>query len=259
MKLKLDAQGNVATKEVNGVKLPVYVHDDGTEKEFDASGTMATITRLNGEAKAHREAKEAAELKLAAFKDIPDPKTALEAMAKLKTIDLTKLVDAGKVDEVRAEVAKVMQGEIDKLKSSESGLQAQVYQLMVGGAFSRSKLIGDKPGQLAIPVDLAQARFGSNFKVEDGKIVAFDASGNKLYSKVRGGELADFEEGLALLVDAYPHKDSILRGAGGSGGGAGGSRVGAGGKKVITRVAFDAMDPVAQRAALTEHAQVVDG
>ncbi len=259
MKLKLDAQGNVVTKEVNGIKYPVYVHDDGSEKEFDAAGTVATITRLNGEAKANREAKEAAEAKLVVYKDIPDPKAALEALSKLKTIDLTKLVDAGKVDEVRAEVTKVMQADIDKTKAENAALQGQVFSLMVGGAFTRSKLIGDKPGQLAIPVDLVQAQFGRHFKVEGEKIVATDAAGNKLYSKVRPGELADFDEGLSLLIDSYPHKDQILRGAGGAGGGAGGSKAGAGGAKTITRSVFDKMDPISQRAALAEKSQIIDG
>ncbi len=33
---------------------PVYVHDDGKEAPFDASGTVATIRARNAEAKANR-------------------------------------------------------------------------------------------------------------------------------------------------------------------------------------------------------------
>ena len=52
MKLKLDANGNVVLQDGK----PVYIKDDGTEIAFDAAGTVATISRLNAEAKGHREA-----------------------------------------------------------------------------------------------------------------------------------------------------------------------------------------------------------
>ncbi len=68
MKLKLDEAGHVVV--VDGK--PVYVHEDGKEVAFDALSTVATITRLNGEAKTHREGKEAAETKLKAFEGIAD-------------------------------------------------------------------------------------------------------------------------------------------------------------------------------------------
>ena len=259
MKLKLDAAGNVVTKEVNGVKLPVYVHDDGKEVEFDAASTVATIARLNTEAKTHREAKEAAEKIVKVYTDagVTNHAEAVAGLGKLKTIDLTKLVDAGKVDEVKAQVSAVFQAEIDKLKGERDTLSKTNYDLLIGGSFSRSKHIGDKPGQLAIPADMAQAAFGSNFSVEGGKIIAKYKDGNPVYSKVKAGELADFDEALGLLVEAYPHKDSILRGAGGSGGGAGGTK-GASGSATINRKAFDALGPVEQRAALAAGTKVVD-
>jgi hypothetical protein len=81
-------------------------------------------------------------------------------------------------------------------------------------------IVGDK-AKLAIPADMVQARFGNAFKIEDGKVVAYDSQNNKIYSRARPGELADFDEALDVLVDMYPHKDSILKGSGASGGGAG--------------------------------------
>ena len=50
MKLKLDEQGHVVLQDGK----PVYIHDDGKEVAFDAPATVATITRLNGEAKVQR-------------------------------------------------------------------------------------------------------------------------------------------------------------------------------------------------------------
>lgn len=61
-------------------------------------------------------------------------------------------------------------------------LEKQLYDSMIGGSFAGSKYIADK---IAIPADLLQARFGQAFKVEEGRIVAYDASGNKIYSRAK--------------------------------------------------------------------------
>lgn len=60
MKLKTVEVDGKQYAEVQDGK-PVYVEDDGKEIAFDAVGTRATITRLNGEAKQHRERAEKAE------------------------------------------------------------------------------------------------------------------------------------------------------------------------------------------------------
>ncbi len=254
MKLKLDANGNVVTKDVNGIKMPVYVRDNGEELEFDAAGTVATISRLNGEAKQHREAKEAAEGKLAAYKDIPDPAKALEALKAVKTIDLNKLVDAGEVERVRTEVASVYEEQLATIRGENEGLKSTLYDREISAVFSGSKFVKDK---LAIPADMAQARFGSAFGIENGIVYAVDGAGNKLLSRVRPGEVADAEEALELLVTAYPHRDSILKGSGKSGGGAQGGS-GGGGSRTIQRKEFDGLDPVSQRSKLAEGVAVVD-
>jgi hypothetical protein len=74
--------------------------------------------------------------------------------------------------------------------------------------------------KLAVPADMVQATFGNRFKIEDGKVVAYDANGNKIFSRARPGELADFDEALETLVEQYPYKDHILKGSGANGGGA---------------------------------------
>jgi hypothetical protein len=68
-----------------------------------------------------------------------------------------------------------------------------------------------------VPADIIESRFGKNFKIEEGKVVAYGHDGNKLFSKSRPGEPAEFEEALELLVDGYAHKDQILKGTGNSG------------------------------------------
>jgi hypothetical protein len=71
MKLKLDEAGHVVVQDG---KL-VFTDDTGKDIAVDYPYTVATISRLNAEAKGHREAKEAAEEKLNAFEGISDPST----------------------------------------------------------------------------------------------------------------------------------------------------------------------------------------
>lgn len=251
MKLKLDDKGNVVVQDGK----PVYVTDDGKDIAFDAPGTVATISRLNGEAKTHRERAEKAEGDLktftAKFEGITDPEAAKKALSTIKNLDDKKLVDAGEVEKVKAEAIKAVRAEFEPVVKERDTLQGQLNSHLIGGAFSRSKFIADKfaaPGPAG--VEIAQAMFGSRLKVEDGKVVGYDASGNKLYSRARPGELADADEAIELLVDAHPHKAHFLKGAGGSGAGAGGNGGGqGGGGKTMTRAAFDALDPSAKAAA----------
>ncbi|STF46193.1 Uncharacterised protein [Escherichia coli] len=65
MKLKTVEINGKQYAEIDTAGLPVYVHDDGKEIGFDAPLATKKITELNGEAKNHRLAKEAAEEKLA--------------------------------------------------------------------------------------------------------------------------------------------------------------------------------------------------
>jgi hypothetical protein len=212
MKLKLDDQGHAVLQDGK----PVYVHDDGKEVAFDAAGTVSTITRLNAEAKSHRERAEAAEGKLKGFDGIEDGAAARKALELVANLDAKKLVDAGEVDKVKAEIAKGYQAQLDEVSGKAQALEQQLYGEKIGGSFARSKLIAEK---LAVPVDMVQATFGNRFKIEEGKVVAYDANGNKLYSRSRPGELADFDEALDTLVEQYPHRDHILKSSGANGGG----------------------------------------
>lgn len=251
MKLKMDDDGHVVVQDDK----PVYVGDDGKDIVFDAPGTVSTITRLNGEAKGHREAKEAAEKRLKKFDGIDDPKAALAALDKLKTLDLTKLVDAGKVEEVRTEVAKAYDARIVEKDATIGELRATLNGEMIGGRFARSQFISDK---VAIPADMVQARFGSAFVIEDGAVVAYGPDKNKIYSRAKPGEAAGFEEAIEMLIDLYPHKDHILKGNSGSGGGAGGGG-GGGGAKTLTREAFEQLSPREQSVKiLKDKVKIVD-
>lgn len=235
MKLKLDDKGQVIVQDGK----PVYVKDDGSEVAFDATGTVSTIARLNGEAKGNRERAEAAEGKLKGFDGIDDAEAARKALGIVSNLDSKKLIDSGEVEKVKSEISKAFQLQLDAANGKSTSLEQQLYAEKVGGAFSRSKFIAEK---LAIPADLVEARFGKAFAIEEGRIVAKDSNGNKLYSSSNPGELANFDEALGMLVQQYPNRDQILKGSGSSGSGASSSPQGTGGKKTVTRAQFDAMD-----------------
>ncbi|RKG37888.1 DUF6651 domain-containing protein [Acinetobacter sp. WCHAc060007] len=251
MKLKLDENGHVVVQDGK----PVYVHDDGKEVAFDAPQTVATITRLNGEAKSHREAKEKLEEQTKAFEGL-DPVKVKEALNTVQNLDAKKLVDAGEVDKVKAEITdalkKTYEPQIQQLTTERDAVQQQLHSELIGGGFARSKFIQDN---IAVPVDMIQATFGKNFKIEEGKVVAVGADGQKIYSRARPGEVADFDEALETLVGGYQHKDSILKGGQGSGGGFQGSGQG-GGAKTMSRQQFDALDPVGRSQFAREGGQI---
>ena len=213
MKLKLDENGNAVLQDGK----PVYVHEDGKEVAFDAPGTVATITRLNSEAKGHRERADNAEKAVKAFEGIDDPAAAKKALATVANLDAKTLVDAGEIETVKTEISKAFQLQLDEVTGKAQTFEQQLYAEKIGGSFSRSKFIADK---LAVPADMVQATFGQNLKVEDGKVVAYDAQGQKIFSRARPGELADFDEAIETLVSQYPHRDHILKSSGANGGGA---------------------------------------
>lgn len=250
MPFEYDANGSIVLQEVDGKKLPVFIHADGKKAPFDGDGTVATISRLNGEAKGHRERAEKAEGSLKTFEGITDPAAALKALNTVKNLDDKKLVDAGEVEKVKAEAIKSVRAEYEPILKERDTLKGELYGEKIGGAFARSKFIAEK---VAVPADLLQASFGRHFSIENGKVVAKDANGNQLFSRTKHGEPAEFEEALEMLVDSYPHKASILKGSGASGGGASGSGgQGGGGKRTLTRAQFSALSPAEQVKAAKE-------
>ncbi|MBB6306229.1 DUF6651 domain-containing protein [Xanthobacter tagetidis] len=264
MKLKTVTVDGKTYAEVQDGK-PVYVGDDGKETPFDAPHSVATISRLNGEAKGHREAKEAAEAKLKGFDGIEDAAAALKALETVKNLDAGQLVTAGKVEEIKAAAkkaaedqvaaaAKAANEQINTLTSERDKLMADLFGEKVGGAFTRSKFVTEKA---AVPADMLQAMFGSRFKVENGKVVGYAADGQPIYSRTKAGEIADFDEALESMVDGYANRDSILKGSGtGSGakpnGGAGG------GGKSISRKEFESLPPADRQARIREGVKLVD-
>lgn len=219
MKLKLDEKGSVVLQDGN----PVYIHDDGTEAAFDAKAAHVKIATLTREAAERRTKLQEAEAKLQAFAGIDNPEEALRAMQFAASMDGKKIMDDEAVQKLVQSAIKPLQ---EKLAASEKALQdkeGHIYKLEVSNKFQSSPFVKDK---LIVPPDMLEATFGKNFKIEGGKVIATDATGNQIFSKVRAGEPADFDEAIQTLVDSHPMKDHLYRSSGASGAGSQGSNGG---------------------------------
>jgi len=254
MKLKLDpANGNVVLQDGK----PVYVMDDGSEIAFDAARNMESLKNLRTENQQRREKAETLEGQLKAFEGI-DATAAKAALETIGKIDQKKLVENGELEKVRAQMKTEYETKLAEANDKFVKLQAQFDGEKIGGEFARSKFIAEK---LAIPAGMVQDSFGKHFKLEGGKLIGVHADGEKIYSKANPGEVANFDEALSIIVERYPHKDSILKSdqKGGSGSPAGqGGGQGGGGNKSLTRAQFEGLDAQQRAEHFAKGGAVVD-
>lgn len=236
---KLDADGKIELKDGN----PIYVDASGRESVVESN----TITRLNGEAKSHREAKEAAEAKLKAFEGL-DAEAARKAVETVKNIDLKKLIDSGEVEKVRESVKAEFMTQLAEKDKALGSLQGEIDGMKIGSVFTGSEFLRER---VALPLDMMQAYFGNNFKLENGKVTAYYRDGNPVMSKQAGnvGNPASAEEALQLLIDSHPQKDLMLKADGGSGSGSNGNGGNRGGGRTMKRADFEKLGPAAQAEA----------
>lgn len=250
---KTDDAGNIIAKDGN----PVWVDSNGAEMTLERD----TVSRLNAEAKAHREAKEAAETRLKAFEGL-DASKAREALETVKNIDLKKMIDSGKLEEVRKELTTQFQTQIAEKDKAYADLRTEYDNTRISNIFAGSEFIRNR---VAVPADMFEATFKGNFKIEDGKIVVKDKAGNQLMSKKKIGEYADPDEALELLIEQHPQKDVILKanGQSGSGNRGNGGNGGGGNGKTMKRSEYDGLsdhDRAGYAASLAKRElTIVDG
>jgi len=236
---KINAEGKIETKDGN----PIYVGADGKEMVLESG----TVSRLNAEAKSHREAKEDALKKLRDFEGL-DAAKAREALNIVSKLDQKQLIDAGKVDEVKQQITSQFTEKLNEKDKAITTLQQKYDASLVDKLFDGSDFVRNN---ISVPIGMFRDSFSKHFKVENGKVNAFDPSGNMLMSKERVGEYATGEEALRLLVDMHPQKDMILKADIGSGSGSNGGGGNRPGSNIIKRADFDRLEPV-KRAEISQ-------
>lgn len=237
----------------------VMVNDEGTELKY----TDAGIGRLSAESMNHRKRTEAAEAKaqeaegkLKLFEGIEDPEAARKAVEFQKNVNDGQYIAAGKAEEMKAGLARTFEEKYaatnkanaqrqKELEDKLADVSGRYDQEVVSNAFANSKYIREKT---AVPLKMLLRTFQDQFKNEGGKIVAKHADGQPIMAAT--GEPADFDESIQRIIESFPDKDMILKGANNSGSGARQSN-GAGGTggKTMRASEFNAL-PLMQQARL---------
>jgi len=104
-----------------------------------------------------------------------------------------------------------LQGAIDAATAANAGLQKQIADLTVGGAFAASSFIAE---DLTLPVSKARALYGSHFEFKDGVVVAYDkpaTSADRAPLVDAAGNPLSFDAAFRKIVDADPDKDQLYR------------------------------------------------
>jgi hypothetical protein len=221
--LALDAKGN-----------PIWVDANGGERALEGDA----VTRLNSEAKLLRTRAETAEAALAPFKDI-DPVAAKKAIDTIKNIDAKKLIDAGEVDKVRNEISAQFTAQLAEKDKALTTVSGELDNMRVNSVFANSEFVREN---VAMPREFFEAAFRPHFKPVDGKVQAYDKSGNPVYSRKSPGAIADPEEALEILVDTHPQKSTILKAADHSGSGNNGNGGNRNGMRTLRRGEFEKLE-----------------
>jgi len=231
LKLKVDEEGHAVVQDDK----PVYIYEDGREAPFDAGAAMQKINELNQENADRRHQNKELEEQIKVYRDkdgnLLDAEQAINAIETVKNLNDKEMYDATQVESLKSQMNKAyiekeealqkhFKKELEELQGTLNKKNDTIYGLMVRSKFATSPTILDKTN---LPPDMAADYFGKNFKVEgDGdnvKVIGYLDS-EKIFSRERPGNPADFEEALQAVIDAYPMKDRIMRAtAGGSGAG----------------------------------------
>ncbi len=255
MAWKTSAEGSLEVIDGN----PVWIGDDGTETAFDAKANIIAAATAKREAAESRKGLKEAEAKLAAFAGIEDPAAALKALQFAGSMEGKKVMDDEGIKKMLEASMKPVLEENAALKAAVGDKDTTIYKMKVSDKFNTSPFIKDKTIFAETP-DVAEAYFSKHIKVEDGKTVIYDYNGSPVYSSVKAGELADFDEGLSFLINNHPRKDHMLKGTGGSGSGSQASNGNnQNGQKTITRAEFQAKSPLEQsQISLERKIEIID-
>jgi hypothetical protein len=225
IKLKVNDEGFAYVED----GMPVFIHEDDDNKEspMDVVKVMTGLDAKNKaqseEIKRHVEGKEKLKTQLEAYEGI-DPEKYKENAEFVEKHKDTKLVDEQGVETLKRKMKENFEaekkvehenfGKALKEKDVENGnLQEIIFKQAVLNKFATSPhFSGDNPKTTLAPKHAA-AIFGNNFKCEihdkEVVVVGIGNDGTPLISKIDHGEPADFEESIALLIEADPMSHNI--------------------------------------------------
>lgn len=212
---------------VDGSNLTI-INDDGNEHQFDWEHAVTKIRTLSDERdglriRAENSEGERDELR-SKYSSIENPKEALEALELKKNLDGAKLIEAGKVETIKAEAVEGYEQQIQDAKEANdletaklleiiAARNGTIYKLDVKNRFKMCPFVLQK---VAMDPEFAFDALGRHFvQQEDGSIIPYydpDAETPKrVMSRTKTGEIAEFDEAIELIIDKHPKKSAILR------------------------------------------------
>ena len=219
-KLFLDADGK---PKLDDKGRPYFIQDGATEPTvLDVNEMIDTNRAKHGTAEAAKKELAEAIAKLNAFEGIV-PDEARKALELVKTIDEGKMVEAGKLDELKRKYAEEAAQKVSSLEKaleeakasgarSVAEKEGMIHSLLVENAFSASAFLREKT---VLPPEFAYASMGKNFAVEfhDGKpvVIAKDGQGNPIFSPANPSAYASPEEAIKILVEQHPQRESLMK------------------------------------------------
>ena len=101
---------------------------------------------------------------------------------------------------------------------------ASIRTLMISNEFATSPFFSGEKQKTTLLPDIAEAYFGKHFRIEEAEDGSLSIGGfigeDRILSRARPGEPADFNECIKEIIDKHPQKDALLKGGKpGSGGG----------------------------------------
>jgi uncharacterized coiled-coil protein SlyX len=255
MPWKKDATGKIV---LGGAGAPI-MDENGQDVEFDDAkldGLFSALAKANREAAERKRKLREMEDRFSGLNDVEDvPAWVAEAKNALETarsVKDKKLMDAGETEKVIARLKADLNKQLAEKETELSRIKTQFERGQIAQAFAASNVLK----KTILPPDIAEAHFGRNFKVEDGRIVG-KVGDDTIYTPGTV-DPADFDTALEVIINKYPMKDSIMRGSSpGSGTPPNGNQPPTSGK-TITRDAFEAMSHPARKGFFDSGGTVVD-
>lgn len=196
---------------------PIFVTDGGEERSVDYPAMSKALTEASRESAGRKETIRKLEAAAKAWEGIEDVPAFI--VAAKKDAEAVKAMSDKEKDAEEAARARVLaatsplEKKIAELEAANAGLQEQYNISMINSQFSTSKYVNEE----LVNAAMAQELFAKHFSIEDGKLVARDASGNIIYDE---DGPAGFDPAMRKLVAASPYKALLLKGSESKGSGA---------------------------------------
>lgn len=225
----------------------------GFKTPAEIDGLSSALGKERARADMAEKSLKALQAKLDGF-DVDAGRKAMEQVARMS--EDQKAREAQWEQNVQQRLGPV-QKERDELAAKLKDAEARYDSMLIDRALADSAFIRDKVSRDPIHQQFVREHFRSAFRVEDGRVVAFDSGGQKMFGT--DGQPCDVDTALSRLVNALPNGQSLLAGSTASGSGAAAGTGGASaGAKVMRLSQFDALSPAEQMKAIKSGVRIAE-